>query len=289
MQSMTGFGFVSASTKDWKLEISVKSVNSRFLDTKFYTPSYYIPLETEMSKIISSKCQRGYFVIRIERYPEKPLPLISLNWDREQSQKWKKIYEKASKDLKLKSHLTIADLMQREGVVRLIKKPKSLSLQEKKKVKDCFSRAFQACLKERKREGMALKKDILSHLSALQSLLRKINTLNKKQKNMSLKQKSGYLKQNNKRLDLALEVEKTDVHEEIIRAEEHLKHFKKMASSSQAIGRKLDFYVQEILREMNTIGSKSHLSELTLKVVEGKFLLEKIKEQNSKYRIAYES
>ena len=279
MQSMTGFGFVSAHTKDLKLEISVKSVNSRFLDIKFYTPPYYAPLEGEMNKMISNRCQRGYFVVRIERYPQKPPPILSLNWDREQSWKWKKIYEKASKDLNLKNPLTVADLIQREGVVRLIEKPKSLSLQEKKKVKDCFSRAFLACLKERKREGAVLKKDILSHLKVLQSLCKKISALNEKQKKLSLKQKSEYLKQNNKRLDLALEVEKTDVHEEIIRTEEHLKHFKKMTASPHSVGRKLDFYIQEILREMNTIGSKSHLSDLTLKVVEGKFLLEKIKEQ----------
>ena len=279
MQSMTGFGFVSLNAKDFKLEVSVKSVNSRFLDTKFYTTSYYIPLEAEMNKMISSKCQRGYFTVRIDRYPQKPLSLLSLKWDREQSRKWKNIYEKASKELKLKNHLTVPDLIQREGVVRLIEKPKGLSPQEKKKVKDSFSRAFQACLKERKREGMVLKKDILSNLGAIQSLCQKIKVLNKKQKNIDLKQKGKYLKQNNKRTDLALEVEKTDVHEEIIRTEEHLKHFKKMAMNPKSVGRKLDFYVQEILREMNTIGSKSHLSELTLKVVEGKFLLEKIKEQ----------
>lgn len=279
MQSMTGFGSASVNAIDFKLEISVKSVNSRFLDTKFYTPSYYISLEAEMNKMISSQCQRGYFVVRIDRYPPKPLPSLSLNWDKEQSRKWKKIYEKASKELKLKNHLTISDLVQKEGVVQLIEKQKSLSPQEKKKVKDSFSRAFQSCLRERKREGMVLKKDILSNLGAIQSLCKKIKALNKKQKNINMKQKSNYLKQNNKRLDLALEVEKTDVHEEIIRTEEHLKHFKKMTMSQKAVGRKLDFYVQEILREMNTIGSKSHLSELTLKVVEGKFLLEKIKEQ----------
>ena len=78
---------------------------------------------------------------------------------------------------------------------------------------------------------------------------------------------------------MVLEVEKIDVHEEIIRTEEHLKHFKKMTAGSSAVGRKLDFYIQEILREINTIGSKSHISELTLQVVEGKFLLEKMKEQ----------
>ena len=74
-------------------------------------------------------------------------------------------------------------------------------------------------------------------------------------------------------------MEKFDIHEEIIRMEEHLKHFKRMALKPSDIGRKMDFYIQEILREMNTMGSKSNISDLTLTVVEGKFILEKIKEQ----------
>lgn len=280
MQSMTGFGFSSTSAKDFKLEISVKSVNSRFLDTKFYTPVFYAPLESELKKNIFKKCKRGYFVVHIERYPQRPLPVISLKWDKKQAQKWKRLYENLSKEVKFKNNLTVGDLINREGVVQLIEKPQSLSLQEKKKVKGNFNRAFQACLQERKREGLVLKKDILSHLHTIQSFFQKIKLLNKKQKELYINQKNKHIKQNDKHKDLSfLETEKFDIHEEIVRLGEHLKHFKKMMDSSSAIGRKLDFYVQEILREMHTMGSKSHLSDLTLKVVEGKFELEKIKEQ----------
>ena len=279
MQSMTGFGFSSVSTKDFKLEVSVKSVNSRFLDIKFYTPTYYIPLEPELRKLIFKKCKRGYFVVHIERYPQKPMPVISLKWDKGQAQKWKKLYENLSKEMKFKNDLTVDDLINREGVVHLIEKPQSLSPQEKKKVNSSFNRAFQTCLQERKREGLVLKKDILFQLQIIQSFFQKIKLLNKKQKELYISKKNKYIKQNSKQKDLILEIEKFDIHEEIVRLEEHLKHFKKMISSSSAIGRKLDFYVQEILRELNTMGSKSHLSDLTLKVVEGKFALEKIKEQ----------
>ena len=190
MQSMTGFGFVSVNTKDFKLEVSVKSVNSRFLDTKFYTSPCYMPLEPEMNKLISSKFQRGFFLVRIERYPQKPLPLISLNWDKEISQKWKTIYENVSKKMSLKKDLTISELIQKEGVIRLIEKPKNLSPEEKKTVKNSFAKALQSCIQERKREGQVLKKDILSHLRSMQSLLQKIKILNKKQEKKHLNQKA---------------------------------------------------------------------------------------------------
>ena len=280
MQSMTGFGFASAGAKDFKLEISIKSVNSRFLDIKFYTPSYYVPFEPEWQKLIFSKCQRGYFVVRIDRYPQKPFSVISLNWDKQQAQKWKRLYDNLSQEMKVKNNLTMGDLVSREGVVRLIEKPQGLTLQERKKVKKSFHRALQSCLQERKREGLILKKDILSHLKTMQSFIQKIQLLNSEQKTAYMRKKNKYVKQNDKHSkDLALEMEKFDIHEEIVRIKEHLKHFKKMTASPSAVGRKMDFYIQEILREMNTMGSKSHLSDLTLEVVEGKFALEKIKEQ----------
>ena len=280
MQSMTGFGFASANSLDFKLEISIKSVNSRFLDTKFYIPPYYICLESEFQKMILKNCKRGSFFVRIERYPHKPIPIISLKWDKKQAQKWKKLYENLSKEMKISNNLTAGELAHKEGVIRLTEQPKTLNQTEKEKIKKSFYQAFQTCLKERKREGLILKKDILSNVRSIQSFVQKVKVLNNKQKKNSFKQKTKYLKQKDKlSKDRVLEVEKFDIHEEIIRTEEHLKHFKTIANNSSALGRKMDFYIQEILREMNTMGSKSQSSNLTLKIIEGKFLLEKIKEQ----------
>ena len=279
MNSMTGFGFSSLTENDFKVEISVKSVNSRFLETKFYTPSYYMPLESELKKTISSKFKRGYFVVRIDRFPQKPAPSISPQWNKKQALKWKKLYNQLSKELNFKNNFSLNDLINREGVLNLIEKPKDLSLKEKQTIKKLFDKSLQACLRERKREGLVLKKDILSQIKVLQACLQKIESLNKKQYKDYLKKKDEFIKKNHQRKELNLELEKFDTHEEIIRVKEHLSHFKKILSKSLDIGRKLDFYIQEILREVNTIGSKSQLSQLTLNVVSSKFALEKIKEQ----------
>ena len=278
MNSMTGFGFSSLIGKDFKIEINIKSVNSRFLDIKFYTSPYYMPLEPDLKKIISHKCKRGFFVVRIDRFPQKPTPFISFQWDKQQAQKWKNLYNKLSKELNFKNDLNLNNLINREGVLNLIEKPKDLSLKEKQTVKKLFEKALLSCLKERKREGLVLKKDILFQLKSLKTLIKKIESLNKKQLENFLKKKNKIIKEN-RRKELNLELEKFDTHEEIIRVKEHLNHFQKILSQSIDIGRKLDFYVQEILREVNTIGSKSQLSEMTLNVVSAKFALEKIKEQ----------
>ena len=279
MNSMTGFGFHSITRDDFKLEVSIKSVNSRFLDIKFYTSPCYMPLEPELKKIISSKCKRGYFVARVDRFPQKPSPNISLQWDKQQAQKWKKLYSKLSKELNFKNDLSLKDLINREGVLNLIEKPKDLSLKERQTVKNLFCKSLQSCIKERKREGLALKKDILSQLNTIQTLIKKIDSLNTKQYTKYLKKKKAFIKSNAVHKELNLEQEKFDTHEEIIRMKEHLIHFKKIVGKPSDIGRKLDFYIQEVLREMNTIGSKSQLSQMTLNVVSAKFALEKIKEQ----------
>ena len=140
-----------------------------------------------------------------------------------------------------------------------------------------FDKALNSCLKERKREGLALKKDILQQITSLNQILKQVESLNKKQMGIQMKKKNKNIKDNKKAQ--VMESDKFDTHEEIVRVKEHLTHFKNMMKKEGAIGRKLDFYIQEILREMNTISSKSLMSKLTSLVVEGKFLLEKIKEQ----------
>ena len=275
---MTGFGTVTANNKDWELEVSVKSVNSRFLEVKFYTALHYMVLEPELKKIISQQCQRGYFVVRMDRFPPKPLPEISPRYSQIQAKKWKSLYNQISKEMNFKNDLTLRDLIPQEGVIQLVEKAQILTEWEKKKAKESFQKAFRLCLQERKREGLALKKDIFSRLKELKSLCEGVQQLNKKQKANYMRKKSRQTEEALSK-NLALDLEKFDIHEELIRIKEHLAHFKKIMNSPLPIGRKMDFYIQEILREMNTMGSKSQLSNLTLKVVEGKFVLEKIKEQ----------
>lgn len=312
---MTGFGFCAVNHKDFRLEISVRSLNSRFLDSKFYSPHYYFSLEHEIQKILSQTCKRGYFIIHINRYPQKPDSLFSFKWNKTQAKKWKEIYKQLSKELNCKNDFNLNDLINREGVLNIIEKPQSLSLREKNLVKQTFKKSLELCLKERRREGSSLKKDIVLQLKQLHTLTQKIALLNKKQQSQLIKKKSQLIKSHSsskalkakksdnhkelslgeksdiqeeiirmaKKADTQEEIirlgEKSDIHEEIIRMREHLNHFKKILNKAQDIGRKLDFYSQEILREINTMGSKSQNAELTLNVISAKSCLEKIKEQ----------
>lgn len=275
---MTGFGASSIKGKNFKVFVSVKSVNSRFMDVKCYTPSFYYSLESEIQKIISHKCARGQFIIRVNRFPETPQPNIILQWDKKQAKKWKNLYQTLTKELNITNSVDATHIINQPGVVNTIKTPISLSVSEATQVKKIFNQAFENCLKERHREGTALKKDILKHIQLIQSDLKKIKNLNSQYQKIKNKAYSLQTKKT-KRTDMQPGTEKPDTNEEIVRMDEHLNHFKSISKSPKSIGKRMDFYVQELLREINTIGSKSQTSKLTRYVVEIKANLERVKEQ----------
>ena len=280
MQSMTGFGAAVTKGADWVTEVKIRSVNSRFLDIKFYIPLCYSSFEADLKKLIAKKCKRGAFVVRIERAPGRPQPKLSIAYNKRQALKWKALYSRLARELKIQNPLSAENLIQKEGVIQFSQEPLRLSLQEKNQLKRACAQALTACLQERTREGLSLKKDILSHLSQLKSMTRKIDALNKKQAKLFLA-KSAQKHIDKKRLakEPSLEADR-DINEEIVRVKEHLRYFEKITrDTTKAPGRKMDFYTQEILRELNTIGAKAPTAQLTRLVVEAKSLLEKIKEQ----------
>ena len=72
----------------------------------------------EFKKIISKKCYRGFFTVHIERHPQKPPYSISLNWDKKQAQKWKRLYDNLSREMNLKNDIQVSDLIRGEGVFK---------------------------------------------------------------------------------------------------------------------------------------------------------------------------
>ena len=79
--------------------------------------------------------------------------------------------------------------------------------------------------------------------------------------------------------EIVLQLEKSDINEELQRLQEHIKNYKKLLVSASSEGKKMDFYTQELLREVNTIGSKSQVAKLTQAVVEAKTMIERLREQ----------
>ena len=277
MKSMTGFGFAAGGSKDCRIEVSVKCVNSRFMDVRLYTSPFYFSMEPALKSLILNSCSRGQWVARVDRFPSKPPSSFSVSKNEKQARQWQQLYGKLSRELGIKNDLSASHLARLEGVIGVVEKPSPLSPAEKSRVTLAFKKALRFCLREKSREGLALKKDVLTHLTQLRGVLRKIRQISRKEIQRAAVRYKRETQWEEGSLD---SMELFDINEELVRLEAHVKNCAALTGRSNGpVGKKLDFYTQEILREINTIGSKSPSADLTAQVVEGKCALEKIKEQ----------
>ena len=275
MQSMTGFGASFAKCDDFQAEIHIKAVNSRYTDIKFFIPPRYRLLEPFFRAAVFQKIHRGACSVFIERLPKAAAAPVSLTWSAKEALKWKKISKALSQTLNIPQDLSLSHFIGLEGVVSVFQGPDKPNIKEEKLVKSSFKKALELLIRERAQEGRALQKDLALQYKKLKALAPVLQAFNDRQ----VQQSRGRVKSGAGGGGLLLEKEKYDFHEEALRFQAHLRHFSKMLESKGPVGKKLEFYAQELLRELNTICSKSLKAEGVHLAVRGKVLVEKIKEQ----------
>ena len=203
------------------------------------------------------------------------------------SDKILKNYKKLGKELGLKGEVSLLDVAGLPDVFTVTEQ-QSVAEKEKKVLMQAQKAAVKTAQTERLREGKALKSEVSKQLGHLGQLLKQIRTEVSEVKpklEAKLKKRLASLideediDPQRQAQEVAILVDKSDVSEEVVRLEEHLKRFKELLKSEQSVGKKLDFYCQELLREFNTIGSKSSFAELTAKVLDAKSGVESLREQ----------
>lgn len=291
MKSMTGYGLCRAQTNEVSLEISIRAVNGRFLETRFHLPKPYFLFESDLKKKLSEYALRGTVDIYISRKLKIAHSAGKVVINTKLAQEYLKSFKKLAKDLKLNDVIRF-DLISRQNDVIVMEETDTLNQQEVVLLKKAFEVALKKFEQEKIREGSALKKDLSKNLKDLQKHVLKISKLRDDankflQEKFEAKIKSRLPKElagqsvDPLRIsqEIVIQLEKADINEELIRLTEHLKNFEKLIENSVVEGKKLDFYTQELLREVNTIGSKSQVAGITESVVEAKTLIERIREQ----------
>jgi uncharacterized protein (TIGR00255 family) len=289
IKSMTGFGLAQFQSEQLSLQVQVKSVNGRFLEVRFKMPREYAALESELKKIITKKIERGSVDVMINREviatalpPEVKVNVaLATAWLNEAKSLAKQL--KISDDIRLDSVLKVPDVVTL-GDARV------LSESEKQQLVSTLSTALENCMKERQREGENLADTCLA-------LLNDLEVFNKDVKGKKDKL-AGELKEKIRERILALQedvafkvddnrlsqevlflLDKADVAEEVARLEAHIEAFKKSLKQNGAAGKKLEFYTQELHREVNTLGAKTQNLEITLNIIEAKTRVERLREQ----------
>ncbi|OYZ16299.1 MAG: YicC family protein [Bdellovibrio sp. 28-41-41] len=287
MKSMTGYGSAKKELKNFQIELNIKSVNGRFLELRFHMPKEYVPIESELRRILPEFFARGTIDVFCNRKIKTSNEISGVEINFGLADKIHSELQALNKRLRLKSEIHLNHIISSAPILR-VKEEVELSKSERSEVISLLKASAKLCLAERLREGHSLKKEFLSLLGKLSDEVGSIKNL-KEIHNLEVSQrlkdkiKSKGLVDNiddtKFQQELFFWTEKTDIAEEIQRLEEHIRNYKNLLLSKNSNGKKIDFYTQELLREINTIGSKSQSSKITQHVVEAKSLIEKLKEQ----------
>jgi len=280
INSMTGFGRGNAGRGKNRIDVEIRAINSRYLDTKFRGIQLDFQLEQEIKKIIEKEIQRGSVYVHVELTNDLDSRKFTFDKDRFESLRdiIKSVYVSYGQRLSLSDVVTTNDLLKTENT----------PLINSKVVIKAISNAIVQLKEMRAKEGEVILDDINGRVKFLEEALNQVEDISGKynsEKQLILKNKISDLI-NDEKLDdsrlmqeVAYYVERSDITEEIVRSKSHIHQIKKYLEMQEPVGKRLNFLLQEIVREVNTIGSKSPQTEITLQVVEMKSELEKMREQ----------
>ncbi|MDU4333819.1 MAG: YicC/YloC family endoribonuclease [Finegoldia magna] len=286
MKSMTGFGSSSLELEDCSIDIEIKSVNNRYLDFNFSMPSFLNFMLEDMKSLIKNKLKRGRVdvYIKIKKYQ---LSVDSVDINYELAQKIKEKLDSLNQKLDMKSDISVRDLVNYDDVMTFTYKDLDNEFLHDNILK-VLDEAVNKIYSMRSIEGDNLREDLSTNLSKIEDQISKISSLTEnsvKEYRENLFNKISELLDEEKidkdrmYLEVALMADKADINEELKRFDSHIVQFKSAMDMKDCIGRKLDFIIQEMNREINTISSKSNDESISVCVIEVKSLIEKLREQ----------
>ena len=283
MKSMTGFGHKDFQSDLLELDVNIRSVNGRYFELRMHLPKELVFMESRIKKIVSQNINRGTIDLYLSRRTYHPNHQ-KLKIESKMAKNWVASLKKLSQETGIAFQVSLFDLAQLPGV-SYTQENLRVPLEEQKVILKVIEDATKICVEERRREGIALKKELLDLLNELQktrSQMEKLRVLANEELASRFKEKLKkwtHYDENRLAFEISNPVDKSDINEEILRLNEHIKGCKTLLNKKDPVGKKLDFYSQEILREINTIGSKSQVSRLTEAVVDAKSLIERFREQ----------
>ncbi len=286
IKSMTGFGRGESEGRGRIWTVEIRCVNNRFLDVKIKLPRGYTALEEQIRKKVGEYHQRGRVDIVLNVQGDfSDLQKITVNTDLAAT--YKKALGEMAQKLNIPDDTSLSQLAAYPEV--LVREQEAEDLESVwQTVGDALEVALHNCNLMRIEEGNSLLTDLRSRLSGFCENLEKIQKLvptliDKREASLKerLEKLLGTVELDPIRLsqEVAIMADKTDVSEELVRLTSHIHQFEKFLGENGGVGRKLDFLIQEFLREVNTLASKINDAETAHLTVDLKSELEKIREQ----------
>lgn len=287
IRSMTGFGRGEFGNELYNFKVEIKAVNHRYNDIVVKMPRHIGYLEEGIKKIIKKQISRGKVDVYINLdYVNESA--IEIKVDIPLAKSYMKSLEKLSVELDLQDNIRLNNILGLSEIIRTERKELDEDI-----IWDCLKKALNIALldilKMKSAEGEELKDDMMSKLNLIENIVLEIEKRSPlvvleykdklKERITELIDKDANVDEDRIAYEVVFFADKSNINEEIVRLKSHIKQFMLILKDENSIGRKLDFLIQEMNREINTIGSKANDVLISQNVVELKSEIEKIREQ----------
>lgn len=287
MLSMTGYGRAFVEIDGRQMTVEVKSVNHRFLDIAFRMPRNLMFLEDAARKAISAKLARGHVDVFVT--------YRNLRTDARKIEVDEALFEAYVHALTQLNEVSAFNLKDDRTLMNIARMPDVLSLTEAEEDQEAVIALLNAAMDEaldqlvamRRREGEAMKADLSGRVDAIKRMTdavearypETVEAYTQRLKAVVSELVGGNVDENRLLMEVALMADRSAIDEEIVRLNSHVQQLRELFESPEPIGRRIDFIVQELNREVNTISSKSQDIPITQLTVDLKAEIEKLREQ----------
>lgn len=285
IKSMTGYGKSSLSINSREYQIEIKTVNHKYIDTNIRIPRIISYLEDDVRKLITSKLKRGKVdvLITFENFNKEDNE-IKIN--KELAKMYIESFKNLAEEENLSTNIEVTEITKLPDV--LIVKNTIDEEQIKAELLQVVEEALNKLIEMRQNEGNRISVDILDRILQIEEKNEEIFSLStglireyvvKLETRIKESLKTEELDKSRLMQEIVIYADKCSVEEEVTRLRSHISQLRELISSEEPTGKKMDFLIQEMNRETNTIGSKANNLEITNRVVDIKTILEDIREQ----------
>ena len=285
IKSMTGYGRAKLSKDDREYQIEIKSVNHRYLDISVRIPKQLSYLEETIKKEIAKKVKRGKIDVFVT-FENNSLEGKEIKINTELAKAYINELKKLAEKENILSDIQVTEISKYPDVLNIQSSQDDEKITEE--VLETITIATDNLVQMRVTEGNKISEDLLKRLNIINKKVEEIAKLSTgliEEYVVKLEERIKEILKNQEidKTRLAQEVviyaDKCSIEEEVTRLNSHISQFKNLLNSNEAIGKKLDFIIQEMNRETNTIGSKANNLEITNGVIDIKTEIENIREQ----------
>lgn len=286
IKSMTGFGAGDAETADFKVHIEVKAVNQRFLETNYHMPYSMNMFENQLTKKIKEYASRGKLDINI-RFQDLRDKAVTVKVDKGLVAAYGQALQEISSQLELSAPVTAAQIASYPDVLKLNEENADLEAAQPV-LMQAMEQALASFVAMREAEGQNIQRDLLARIATLENFVGELEKLAPEIVAAYRQRLENLLREYLAKEDIeesriiqevALFTDKVNYTEETVRLRSHFDQFRQIITAGEPVGRKLDFLIQEMNREINTVASKANSAGAAQFVVDVKSEIEKIREQ----------